>query len=95
MAYLDSPADAWQTKRMEKRQFLICYDYGSGGLWGIMDARSESEIADIYPELQIARTRPAWMSEERFAELGEVQHHDIDGRPWGILNALIADRTHD
>lgn len=78
---------------MEKRQFLICYDYGAGGLWGVMDARSETEIASVYPELAVAHEQPGWMTDERFAELAADQHHDIDGTPWGILNALLEERA--
>lgn len=33
----------------EKRHFLVAYDYGMGGLWGIMLAKSEDEIKAKYP----------------------------------------------
>jgi hypothetical protein len=75
-----------------KQRFLVVYDYGMGGLWGVMDARSRREIELRYPELTIVEQRPDWMSEERYEELCAEQAHDIDGAPWGILNALIADR---
>jgi hypothetical protein len=75
-----------------KHLFLVCYDYGGGGLWGTMMARSESEIRAVYPELVIVNERPKWMTEERYKQLCEEQLHDIDGAPWGILNALLADR---
>jgi len=75
----------------DKRPFLVAYDYGTGGLWGIMMARSGDEILAIYPELGIASERPHWMSDERYAELLETRY-DIDGAPWGLLNALLADR---
>jgi hypothetical protein len=71
-----------------KKRYLVVYDYGTGGLWGVIEARSETEILSEYPELKIV-SRPAWMSEERFRTL-EV--HDIDGAPWGILNAVLDDR---
>ena len=70
----------------EKRPFLVAYDYGMGGLWGVMLARSEDEIRDRYPELGVARTRPAWMSDERYDQLYEEELHDIDGAPWGIID---------
>ena len=88
-------AIVWQTAQMEKRQFLVCYDYGMGGLWGVIDARSEAEIGSVYPELAVAHERPGWMTEEAFAELVADQHHDIDGQPWGILNSLLADRARE
>lgn len=76
----------------EKQTFLVCYDYGMGGLWGVFSARSESEILDRYPELIVAHVRPKWMSEEDYEGLLARELHDIDGAPWGILNAVLADR---
>lgn len=78
----------------EKSSYLIAYDYGAGGLWGVMLARSEDEIAAAYPELTIVHDRPTWMSDERYSELAESPY-DIDGAPWGLLNALLADRDRE
>jgi hypothetical protein len=75
-----------------KRQFLVCYDYGTGGLWGIMLARSEEEILQQYPELSIAQERPKWMNDDLFEQIKEVETHDIDGAPWGLLNTVLTDR---
>jgi hypothetical protein len=76
----------------DKHMFLVAYDYGMGGLWGAMMARSEDEIKALYPELGIAHERPHWMSQERFEQICNEELHDIDGAPWGILNAILADR---
>jgi len=75
-----------------KRPFLVAYDYGMGGLWGIVLARSEDEIKGKYPELGIAEERPSWMSDDDFERIKEVETHDIDGAPWGILNVVLTDR---
>ena len=75
-----------------KRRFLVAYDYGMGGLWGVMLARSEEEILARYPELGIASERPAWMTEARYEQLCKEELHDIDDAPWGILNAVLEDR---
>lgn len=75
-----------------KQPFLICYDYGTGGLWGIMLARSEEEILKQYPELLVIYDRPKWMDDDLFEQIKEVETHDIDGVPWGMLNAVVADR---
>ena len=75
----------------EKREFLVCYE-GASGLWGIMNAHSTEEIAKIYPELGVADEPPAWMTTDRLERLRDHEWHDIDGAPWGILNALLADR---
>ena len=39
----------------EKQMFLAAYDYGMGGLWLVLMARSEAEILEKYPELSIPR----------------------------------------
>ena len=75
----------------EKTAYLVAYDYGAGGLWGVMLARSGEQIKGLYPELTVVRDRPKWMTDERYAELA-VTPYDIDGAPWGMLNAVLADR---
>ncbi|MBO0806843.1 MAG: hypothetical protein J2P32_00875 [Actinobacteria bacterium] len=75
-----------------KQLFLVAYDYGSGGLWGVILARSEDEIRREYPELTIVHERPRWMSEDEYARICDEEMHDIDGAPWGILNVVLADR---
>lgn len=76
----------------EKQRFLVCYDYGTGGLWGIMLARSKSEIGYKYPELAVISERPAWLDDNIYKRIEELETHDIDGTPRGLLNALLADR---
>jgi hypothetical protein len=74
-----------------KQRYLVAYDYGAGGLWGVLLARSEGEITRKYPELTIVHTRPPWMSDREYARMCEDQY-DIDGAPRGLLNVLVADR---
>jgi hypothetical protein len=78
-----------------KQILLVCYDYGMGGLWGTFLARSEQEILDVYPELMVVRDRPKWMSDDDYEGLVAHELHDIDGAPWGILKALLADRERE
>jgi hypothetical protein len=75
-----------------KRPFLVAYDYGMGGLWGVMYARSAEEIHTAYPELVIIDTPPVWMDTEELQHLQDSPY-DIDGAPWGILNAVLDDRS--
>lgn len=74
-----------------KHRFLVAYDYGMGGLWGVILARSADEIRAVYPELAVVDAQPAWMEDEELRGLEEAPY-DIDGAPWGILNAVLADR---
>ncbi|MDR1237108.1 MAG: hypothetical protein LBK28_02585 [Propionibacteriaceae bacterium] len=63
-----------------KRPFLIGYDYGMGGLWGVMYARSTEEIKDHYPELVVVNEWPKWMDNDEFTRMAE-NAYDIDGPP--------------
>lgn len=71
--------------------YLIAYDYGTGGLWGAMLARDETEIRMKFPELIIVHERPNWMSEAYYSDLLATPY-DIDEPPRGLLAALLADR---
>lgn len=73
-------------------EFLVCYDYGTGGLWGVLIAPSEGAIRAEYPELLVAATRPTWMDE---AELGSMRVTPLrlnDDPPRGLLRVLVSDR---
>lgn len=80
---------------MAKKSILVCYDYGMGGLWAFIDARSESEILERYPELTVVHERPQWMSDQDVDNILSTEHHDLDGQPFGVLNVLLSDRCHD
>ncbi len=75
--------------------FLVCYDYGMGGPWGVLMAPSVAIIQLKYPELHVAEEPPAWMSQEEFQALGEGPLWLDDEPPQGLLRALVSDRIHD
>lgn len=54
---------------------LVSYDYGQGGLWGVMVAPSLDEIKSVYPEFTVVDGRPTWMSLEDFAELARAPYN--------------------
>jgi hypothetical protein len=61
------------------REFLVAYDYGMGGLWGILMAPSAQAISARYPELIVVAERPEWMDDERYERLrGEPLWLDDD-----------------
>lgn len=72
-------------------EFLVCYDYGMGGLWGVLVAPSEYAIKEKYPELVIADRWPPWLEE---TELQTMRSDPlwIDSPPTGLLLALVTDR---
>lgn len=73
--------------------FLIGYDYGMGGLWGVILAPSKEAILARYPELGIADQRPEWMTDDIYARLC-ADVYDLDAPPRGMLEALVRDRSH-
>jgi hypothetical protein len=72
-------------------EFLVCYDYGMGGLWGILVAPSEDAIRAKYPELAIVGERPKWMADEELDRF-HAEPLQLDDEPTGLLLALMADR---
>jgi hypothetical protein len=68
-------------------EFLVVYDYGGDGLWALMEAPSDEQLLSRYPELDIVPERPAWLTDERFADL---ERHTLDETPWGMLEAVPA-----
>jgi hypothetical protein len=81
--------------RTGKREYLVGYDYGMGGLRGVIVARSIDEILAKYPELTILSEPPKWMTSERLDQLRSNEELlDIDGEPRGLLTSIVADRAH-
>lgn len=78
--------------RVMKRPFLVVYDYGQGGVWAFLLARTPSEIKKRFPELDVVERPPPWMTEPEIARIQERMTFDIDDEPRGFLETLIAGR---
>jgi hypothetical protein len=74
-------------------EFLVAYDYGTGGLWAVVAAPSASAITDRYPEVQVVEQRPKWLDDEAYAKLERLGLDD-DG-PGTLFRAVLADRDRD
>jgi hypothetical protein len=46
-----------------KKEFLVVYDYGSGGVWAIVHARSAEEINAKFQDLEVVDPWPAFITE--------------------------------
>ncbi len=67
---------------MEKKiDYLVSYDFGKSGVWGIMKAHTIEEIQAKYPELEVVRAVPNYFV------------FDIDDEPVGWLEEMIAERA--
>ena len=50
-------------------QSLVCYDYGSGGVWLYVEAEDRAALLKRYPALIIVDEKPPWLSPEEEAKL--------------------------
>ena len=64
-----------------KQKFLVVHDYGTGGLWCVMAARSEAEIAEKFPGLKVIKERPRWMRDDDYQRIEASNSFDIDDDP--------------
>jgi hypothetical protein len=71
-----------------KQPFLVIDDYGTGGIWMYIYARSAGEITQHYPDLTVITDWRDWMTPDRLipllAGLGPEKVYDID-QPHGYL----------
>lgn len=75
-----------------KTPYLTVYDYGQGGIWRVILARSADQIAARYPELKILSAPPDWMSDEQLREIEQHSTVDIDDHGEPFLAALRTQR---
>lgn len=76
-------------------EFLVCYDYGMGGLWGVLIAPSAAAITDKFPELFIADAIPSWMTTADLEQHRQAPLWLDDEPPQGLLKAVVANRERD
>lgn len=73
-------------------EFLVCYDYGMGGLWALVEAGAPEKILREYPEVVIFEEPPAWVDEDQMARLRAETITLTPGVHTGIFRAVVADR---
>jgi len=66
---------------VSKQRFLVVYDYGTGGVWGLLSARTEEEITERFPSLEIVADRPSWMTDDDWSRIESRMSFDIDDDP--------------
>lgn len=75
---------------MDRKEFLVLYDYGQGGLWALVRADSPEQVRRRYPQLCVFDERPAMVSDEMFAAIVSSGVTDVEGPPTGWLADLEA-----
>lgn len=78
-----------------KRKFLAVYNYGMGGSWMFINARSAGEIRARYPILDVVESIPEWMTPEVRRQIERVHTYDIDDPPTGSFLALLKEHGYD
>ena len=73
-------------------RFLVCYDYGTGGLWDIVLADSADQIRKLYPEVIVFEEPPAWMEPEDLAKIEAQEPIGLEGKPEGLFKSVWADK---
>ena len=73
-----------------KQDLLALYDYGMGGVWAIIQARSADEIPKSIRSSRSSLTPPAWMDDDHYEKISAARTFDIDEPPTGwLLTAVI------
>jgi hypothetical protein len=75
-----------------KSEFLVVYDYETGGAWAYMKAEFEAEIVQRFPELKVVSVRPRWLDEREERLIRERMTIDVDDSEHPFLAALIRAR---
>jgi hypothetical protein len=71
-----------------RKEFLVVYDYGTGGAWAYLLADSAAQIHDRFPELRVVGERPDWLTDEEVQHLRGRMTIDIDDVGNQFLAAL-------
>lgn len=79
---------------MNKQRFLVVYDYGQGGLWAFLFARSSEDIERGFPELRVVDGAPDWLSETELKRIEKRMSFDVD-HPSGWLKTLVDQRGQE
>jgi hypothetical protein len=76
-----------------KEEFLVVYDYETGGAWAFILAESAEQIRDLMPELKIVTGRPPWWNAEEERLTRERLTIDINDVENPFLAAIIRGRS--
>jgi hypothetical protein len=67
----------------DKKRFLVVDDYGTGGIWFVLLAKSEDQVHERLRDVKVwaPGTRPDWMSDDFFDGVAQRRTFDIDDLP--------------
>ena len=85
------------TNILGKKKFIFFYDYGTGGLWYYIYARSKEAIERVFPEMYVFETPPKRFRERHVQVIEanpETRIFDIDNLH-GSLKDYVENRQKD
>jgi hypothetical protein len=62
----------------EKQRYLVVYDYGQGGVWAFVRARSAAEVEDTFRDLKVVENMPSWLTGDALAKTEQRMTFDVD-----------------
>ena len=68
------------------REFLVCHDYGTGGLWWWIEAESADAINAMFKGVEVFHEPPDWWNEDK---VPGVEHRRLSDPPEGALALLL------
>jgi hypothetical protein len=74
-----------------KRAYLVLYEYGQGGGWAFILARSSQIIRKRFPQLKVFHEPPEWMTAAEVADIRERMTIDPDDESNCFLSSLRRD----
>ena len=66
------------TEPATKRRFLVVYDYGQGGVWAFVWARSQEELHEKFRDLTVVDAIPEWLSGDELENTERRMTFDVD-----------------
>ncbi|HXC54620.1 MAG TPA: hypothetical protein VNU97_04950 [Rhizomicrobium sp.] len=63
-------------------EYLVCYDYGTGGVWIYLEAASSADIKAAYPDLTVFEALPTWWDAENEKLTRKADFRDPFWQDW-------------
>lgn len=68
---------------------LVAYEYGTGRVWGFINARTEEDIVATIPEVDVYDDPPEWMTDGQVRSLRERAVYLSENALEGILHHRV------
>jgi len=83
-----------RSDKIPKRAFYVVYDYGQGGIVGIIYARTAEEISNRFPDFNVF-TEIQYNPTPKDVKVWESRTYDIDNTNWTLLDFADRIKTYD